>query len=337
MNDIRVASARLVLTSITLARTLGAAEATPALSPQQDEGARIAYEAPSRCPDASVFMERLRARTVHGDLAPAGEVARFVVIVSSTETGSSARLQLGGADGQSVTRTITGRTCDEVVSAAALITALAIEAMWGGAAPRPPELGEPSTPNFPRDPPVLVPSEPPASWLRSWGLGATGGFDAGTPGGGYAWGAFGELAARAPFERVRLTFRGTTGSASIDGRSASFDSLMGRISLCPFSLRIADPLLLLPCAAAEAGRLAGRGDASAALRDPRSAAILWLAAGAVVSLRWQLGALMAIEVGGDLRFPLVRHTFVFEWPTRLVYEVPVLAGGVHASVALVFH
>jgi hypothetical protein len=336
LKDIRAASARLALTSLTLAQTVGAADATPALSPQQDENARIAYEAPSSCPDAMAFMERLRARTARGALASPGQVARFVVIVSSTETASSARLELGGAGGQSVARTVTGRTCDEVVSAAALITALAIEAVLGGAAqPRAPE--DQSTPSLPRDPPILVPSEPRERWVRSWGLGVTAGLDAGTPGGGYAWGAFGELAGRAPFERVRLTIRGTTGSASIDGRSASFDSLMARISLCPFSLRLADPLALLPCAAADAGRLVGRGEPSADLREPRSAAILWLAAGAVVSLRWQLGALMAIEAGGELGFPLVRHTFVFEWPTRLVYEVPVLAGGVFASVALVFH
>jgi hypothetical protein len=78
-------------------------------------------------------MARLRARTEHADLAPAGEGARFAVMVSSTETASSALIQFSGADALPVTRAVNGRTCDEVVSAAALITALSIEASWTGA------------------------------------------------------------------------------------------------------------------------------------------------------------------------------------------------------------
>jgi hypothetical protein len=282
-------------------------------------------------------MERLRARTAHADLARAGEVAPFAVIVSSSENASSARIRFSGADAQPAIRTVSGRTCDEVVSAAALITALAIEATLSGAPPLPRESADPASPGVLPPDTAASPSEARSRWLHAWGLGATAGIDSWTPGGGYAAGIFGELAARAPLALVRLTLRATTGSASVDERSATFTSQMARLSLCPVSIEIAEPLILFPCAAIDAGRLAAEGDASAALPGPRTAAIFWSAAEAVLVVRWQLGAWMALDVGGELGFPLVRHTFVFEAPNQLVDEVPVVGAGVHAAFALRFH
>jgi hypothetical protein len=341
LKDIRAAPSTIALTSLALAGNAGAGDLPKGGVLPADPGSTVgvAYEAPSRCPDASAFVERLRARTSHGDLAPSSEVARFIVIVSSTQAASSARIEFSGADSQPVTRTVSGRTCEEVVSAAALITALAIEATLGGAPAVIPEATEPAATSPPVRDTVVAPSpgEPRSIWLRGGGLGASGGLDSWTPGGGYAWGVFGELAGRAPLVFARLTLRGTAGSTSVEARSATFTSLMARLSLCPFSLQISEPISLIPCAAIDVGRLTGQGEASAELRTPRSAAILWSAAEAVLLVRWQLGDLVAIEAGGELGFPLVRHTFVFEWPTRLVYEVPALGAGAYAAVALRFH
>jgi hypothetical protein len=282
-------------------------------------------------------MERLRTRTAHADLAPVAEGARFSVIVSSTDSISSARIEFNDPDGMPATRTVSGRTCDEVVSAAALITALTIEASSG--APSPADPKEPTTANpLSRDTPLpLAPREPPPRWLRSWGFGATGGIDSWTPGAGFSWGGFGELAASAPLALVRLTALGATSSTSVDTRSASFTSLMARITVCPLSLRIAEPLFLIPCSAVDMGRVTGQGEASADLPTPHSTSIFWSSIEAMLLVRWHLGAVVALEAGAELGFPLVRHTFVFEGPTQVVYDVPSVGVGAHAAFAVRFH
>jgi hypothetical protein len=332
-------TALLGLASLAFARQArGQDDANPdARARELETAVGVAYEAPSSCPDASVFMERLRARTAHVDLAPVAEVAGFAVVVSSTDTSSSARIRISGAGVLPETRTVSGRTCDEVVSAAALITALAIEAS-SSAPPLRADRAE-TTPNPPpRDtPPTLSSNEAPRGWLRSWGFGATGGVDSLVPGGGLAWGVFGELAARAPLDLARLTLRGTAGSASAEGRSATFTALMARLTLCPLSLQIVESFFLIPCAGVDVGQLAGEGEPSAQLATPRSAAIFWSSADVMLLARWHLGGVFALEAGGELGFPLVRHTFVFEGPSQLVYEVPAVGAGAHLGLALRFH
>jgi hypothetical protein len=339
LKGIRSSAALLGLTSLAVARNARAVDVPQgAASDTSDTPIGVAYDAPSHCPDASLFIERVRARTADAELVPDAEVARFAVIVSSTDMASSARIRFTGADAQPATRTVSGRTCDEVVSAAALITALAIEATRSGAPPEAPEPAEPPRPNPPaRDAASSPPREVRSTWLRSWGIGAMGGFGSSMPGGGYLAGVLGEIAAGAPLDLVRLTLRGTTGSTSVDARSASFTALMARLSLCPLSLRMAEPLLLVPCAGVDVGRLAGRGEPSADLSTPRSAAIFWSSAGAEVLVRWQLGSMVVLEAGGELEFPLVRHTFVFDGPTRLVYDVPAVGVGAHAGLVMRFH
>jgi hypothetical protein len=338
LKGIGSSAALFVSTSLAIARSAFGSDglARGASFAEPDQAIWIAYDAPSLCPGAEVFMDRVHARTAHGDLAPSAEVARFRVIVSSGDMSSSARIQFIGADAQPATRTVSGRTCDEVVSAAALITALAIEATWSGAPPAPEESAPPARPSAPSDA-TLPPSESRSSWPRGWGLGAAGGIDSWTPGGGYGGGVWGEMLGRPPLELVQLAFRATTGSASVDARSARFKALMARLSLCPISLRIADRILLFPCAAVDVGRLAAEGQISAALSGPRTTAIFWSSAEAVLAMRWDLGEWIALEAGAELGFPLIRHTFIFEGPAQVVDEVPVVGAGAHAACVLRFH
>jgi hypothetical protein len=92
------------------------------------EGPRIVYRGPAVCPDGIAFLERVRLRTPRADLAHDGEPARFVVTVTASEGESSGRVEFTSHRSEPVVREVFGKTCDEVVSAAALITALAIEA-----------------------------------------------------------------------------------------------------------------------------------------------------------------------------------------------------------------
>jgi hypothetical protein len=206
LKRIRSSTVLIALTSLGLARSASGQDvaAAGAVLVKPDAAVGVAYDAPPGCPEASVFMERLRTRTAHADLAPVAEGARFSVIVSSTDSISSARIEFNDPDGMPATRTVSGRTCDEVVSAAALITALTIEASSG--APSPADPKEPTTANpLSRDTPLpLAPREPPPRWLRSWGFGATGGIDSWTPGAGFSWGGFGELAASARGDQLHI-------------------------------------------------------------------------------------------------------------------------------------
>jgi hypothetical protein len=306
-------------------------------------GTSVAYRAPARCPDGAVFIERVRARTTRGDLTPTCESAGcFAVNVTSDDAASSARVEFLDANDQAVVRTVTGETCDEVVSAAALITALAIEANLG------PERDPNAEAPPPADAPAPAPSirEKPAPANRmdtdpgsslTWGLGAAGGLDSwAAPGSAYAAAAFGEVGWRAPLRLVRLAFRGAAASTTINGRGATFTLLGARLSACPASLALSSKLELLPCAGIDVGRLAGRGEASAALPDPKQAAIFWSAAEALLMVRWQVGSLVALELGGELGFPLVRHSFIFEGPSQAIYDVPAVGAGVSAGAAVRF-
>ena len=338
MRGIRSATALVGLTSLAIGRHAWAVEAAPGTASAESETTiGVAYEAPSHCPDAATFMARVRARTSHADLVAVAEVARFAVVVSSADMASSAVIRFSGDDAPSTTRTVTGRTCDEVVSAAALITALAIEATSSNAPIEAAER-EPPAPNSPADDAISSqPSQARSTWRRGWGIGAMGGLGSWLPGGEYVAGVFGEIAASVPLDLVRLTGRGTTASTSIDARSATFTSLTARLSLCPLSLQVAEPLFLLPCASLDVGRLAARGVASPELPSPRSAAIFWSSAAAEVLVRLQLGSMVVVEAGGELGFPLTRHTFAFDGPTRLVYEVPAVGVGAHGALVMRFH
>jgi hypothetical protein len=297
-----------------------------------DESSLIRYRAPATCPDGNAFIERVRSRTPHVELAREGAAARFVVTVSSTGEESVGRVEF--AREENVARDVAGKTCDEVVSAAALITALAIEATESDPVPATP-------------PPASVVSRTeqaseastgaPARRPFGWGAGATVGFDGwSAPGGAYAFGSFGEVSGPTPLRLARIGLRGAIGSTSIDERAAAFLLLAGRMTLCPVSLELATHLELLPCAGFEVGRLGGRGERSAALPQAGAAAILWSAAQAEVLIRWHTLPVVALEIGGELGFPLVRHNFIFEGPTQVIYEVPAMGAGIHVGVALHF-
>ena len=296
------------------------------------EGApRVIYRGAPGCPDASAFLERLQVRSPAAVLVPDGSAAAFAVTVSSSAPESAAWVERVDGGGENVVRHVSGKTCDEVVSAAALITALGIEAR---VAPPEPLHAEPvpASANVDRD----VASEAPARDGSTWSIGAALGVDSwSAPGGAWSAGAFGELGATAPFRYVRLGLRGATGSTSIDQRAARFLLLAGGLSLCPVGLGLAARLELIPCAGIELGSLGGRGQESVALPNPRSASIFWAAGHVNLGLRWRVADAISLEMGGGLGFPLVRHSFVFEGPDQVVYELPALGAG--GAVAAMVH
>jgi len=94
-----------------------------------DEALRIEYSAPPTCPNQAEFLARVQARLSAARAPEPGEFARTVsVAVNKEEDGFSARLQFVDARGETIVRTLSGKTCDEVVSGIALVTAHALEA-----------------------------------------------------------------------------------------------------------------------------------------------------------------------------------------------------------------
>jgi hypothetical protein len=288
------------------------------------EAPRIAYRGAQGCPDENVFIEQVRARTPRAVLAHEGESAAFVVTVSAGESESSGQVERTDAEGTNVVRRVTGKTCDEVVSAAALITALGLEARLA-----PPDAGPAQT----RDPSDTVPdavdvptAAPPAS--SPWSAGAAFGIDSwSAPGGAWTASVFAELGSRAPFRYVRLRLRGASGAAAKDLRRASFLLAAGGLALCPMAVELATRVELAPCVGVELGNLNGRGVESAALPNPRSADIFWAAGYAALRIRWRIAQALSLELAGEIAFPLVRHDFTFQAPPDVIYALPAIGAG----------
>jgi len=94
---------------------------------------RIAYDAPANCPSRDAFLARVRSRVGTAWEAPPDGPARAVQVTVVRESAkSAARLAFVDENGRPVHRAVSGATCDEVVSAIALVTALAIESRLTG-------------------------------------------------------------------------------------------------------------------------------------------------------------------------------------------------------------
>lgn len=304
----------------TLATVTSAfAEATDVAS----DAPRVTYRGAPGCPDENVFLAHVQARTPRAVLAREGESAVFAVVVSASETGSSAQVER--TDGQaSVVRQISGKTCDEVVSAAALITALGLEARRANADP--PRAEDAENQAVPvRD---VTPPAPFAPDGARWSAGAAFGIDSwSAPGGALSASGFAEVGAASPLRYVRLRFRGASGSTSMGERGATFLLLVGGLSVCPVAAEIAPRLELAPCVGVEAGNLHGTGEKSTALPNPRSADIFWAAGYADLRLRWRAAEVLSVELTAEVGVPLVRHDFTFEGPSAVIYALPAIGGG----------
>ena len=115
-----------------LALSLGARSA----GALDSEPIRLRFEAVDGCPNEAAFLDQVRARTEKARVAAVGEKAR-TFSVRLTQEGRSIRGRLAieeSADPASL-REVTGERCAEVVSALALITALAVDPQASTAPP----------------------------------------------------------------------------------------------------------------------------------------------------------------------------------------------------------
>jgi hypothetical protein len=317
-----------------------------------------------------VFLDEIRWRTPLARVAAPGEEAR-TLRVRIARSGDVARGELTlGAGRDRLDREIRGEICDEVVSALALITALAIDPHASTARSRPRSLPAPSEPapvpetppSAPEAPapspvetlpppevlseplpalvPVLVPEAPTAPEAH-WAVGvqATGAFGV-TPRPLFGGGIFAErtLASRLGASlRLVLEAAGTGAVDADPGRAAWFLRGAGRLSGCVFTWRPAEWLSVVPCLSAEGGVLHGQGIAGGALteQDVKQATVLWAGVGLLPKIAFRLGR-GVLEIQGGPIAPLVRRKFVFQDPMYEIYNLPAVTGIISAGGAMHF-
>jgi hypothetical protein len=325
------------------------------------ESVRLDYRAPVECPDAPVFIERVRTRVPSARMAEAGELAREVsIVVALDEEGYMARLDFVDVRGETITRTLAGNTCDEVVSGIALVTALALEAQHepapGGTLPasEPTESTAPGAGQRPESPAAAplpeaaeleaAPKSPPRARrarVRRRGFRHGAGV-----GGGNAW--YVAPGTPAVFDAVfrvahtsfagsaRAGFRSWIGTATIGGRSANFLGYAGSVEGCPISWPRSGRVRFEPCFGATLGVLEGEGDRTQQLQVTDSARIFWADVRGIARLRLAITKLVELEGQGEVGVPLRTHRFMFQNPEETVFEVPRAGLGWRAGVMLHF-
>jgi hypothetical protein len=275
--------------------------ATARAAAADPEPIRVDYSAPDGCP-ADVVARLVAHAAVVPSNAP--DARRFALRVADDDGGFRGELTVGGEG----TREVTGATCEETVAALVLVAALAVEER--AAAPSPP---------MPR------PARSPAPrWTWSFGAGVAR-YEGMTP--TPIFGVPIHLAASRGRLRLRVTFD-ATGDDQL--AMSTFRWTAGRIEACPYAIA-AGSIELAPCGGVQVGALTGRGttvdQASGATRP-------WVAPELAARAALRIGP-AAVEVEGTAAAPLVRDRYYIA-PSTTVHQVPVVAFGVGADVAVHF-
>jgi hypothetical protein len=332
------------------------------------EPIRISFAAPPGCPDELAFTTELRGRTPRARPAWQGEPARtFRITITrhrDTTLGNLTIEEPGGVG--SAVREVTGRTCPEVVSALALITALAIDP-HASTASRPPALAPtgPALPHAPWDaglpsdlaPPSLRLAEPHDSNsamipppLPAWiprprlvtpgfrvttgaQITAHGGVGPALEPGGALFVELGrtERSLLVPTFRVSaMTSAG--GAVTTNGARASFKFEAGAVEGCPVQIALERLVRLFPCAAVEVGAIEAQGD-SVEFYTKRTEP--WISADLLARSQWTFVEHLVLELQGGLAFPLVRSRYLLT-STVIGYDVPQVAGTVGAGLGVRF-
>ncbi|HEX6272893.1 MAG TPA: hypothetical protein VFZ53_07635 [Polyangiaceae bacterium] len=317
----------------------GAVQAQPA-----EEVVRFDYRAPAGCPDASAFAGHVQVRTSRARLGAPGELARtFLVEVRADASGASARLTFTDAQGGTVVRAVRGESCGEVVSAIALVTALAIDAGPSDAGETPPPAAVAPTPAKAPEPERALPLDGPRV-LRApepdavvWSVGLETGVTSWLgPPIATSIGVFAEVGAYAGASG-RLTLLRATSSelVPLDAqayRRGDFTALLGRIEGCPVAALLGGGFRVVPCIAVGLGTLRGEGDVSS-VEPTKSSTIVWADLVPTLRLDWTLSDTLVFFAQGELGVPLVRHEFYFEGPRQDVFVVPPVGAGAAFGVA----
>jgi hypothetical protein len=302
----------------------------------------LEYSAPPACPGADRFLDEIAARTSRARPAKPDERATtLTVVIKDVAGGDKGTLKLQAADGATSARQVSAADCEQVVSALALMTALAIDpnAVTDPVAVTKPPTQKPSEPPAPKPAPASEPKAPPPKPEPSrarFEVGAAFAMLAGaTPEPLFMARPFVELGTAGPSPwsralRISAAYGRRTVIAQEGG--AEYTLLTGRIEGCPARFRAMPALQLSPCVAIDAGRLEAVG---VGVTPVQSAKAPWVAPGLVARVEWEIANLLVVEVSGEILFPLVRDRFFVNSDTTLYRTSPV-AGGAAAGLGVRF-
>ena len=333
--------------------------AIPSLAGAQQEGPEplaVSYEAPDGCPTSDAFFREITARTTRARVAQPSDRARVMhVVVAKRGEEHVGRLWIEDANASSTARSVSGKTCGEVVGALALVGALAVDprastapvaATAAVAAPEGADAASRSvSAERTADPPAATTEAAAMKQERERERPATSPPSTSPPSsprGRVEVGAQAELAVIAgavPSGRlfgdlsigpreglfapsIRLAF---ARSLDVD-RSAAIGAATLRwtaaaVDVCPVRVVLARPLAFRPCAGGSAGVLeaSGTGFAGAVSRSRP-----WVTLSALGRLVWEPLPWLDVDLEVGAIAPLFRESFFFA-PSVAVYEAPVAA------------
>lgn len=317
---------------------LAAVLATPRAADAQEasEPVSLEYHAPATCPDGAEFVRRVREKTTKfHPVGPELGMRLFVVMIEGAAP-SRGQLAIKGGKNPQAERSVEGDTCDEVVSALALATALAVDPRSGMGSssdalpplPAPevvreePKQGKTCVPE--RAPAPRAPSAPPRP---SWGLGVYGlaAFDV-APNPLIGPGLWLEFKSRPdhPATVYQLAIeQAWSKEASKSEVPIDFSRTLLRLGVCPF-VRTFGPAEAIVCGQATAGvlRASTRG-VPGATDDTR----FWGAAGGSLQLRFALGRSFGFMLGGGFDVSFERDWYVYQPGIELHRVSPVSGFG----------
>jgi hypothetical protein len=341
---LRRASLRSGLGSVLVALLATSGGRARATEPDPSaEPVRVEYEAPEGCPVEGAFWAAVTARTPKVRRGEASAPARTFAIRLSTEgDGSTGHLVVRAVDGSTTEREVAGDTCEEVVSALALIAALAVDPnattkpLPLPPAPPPPRAPAPPPPH----PAAAVATARPASEaapLAAQSAASVGGVVAVGAAPAPLFGASLGVAATRPREgwlapTVRLGIAvASTGTIGVSGGAASFGAVTGAVDGCPGGWSVGR-WRLEPCLRLEAGVVQAQGEG---VVQPRTDTHPWAAAGVVARAEWRFFAGFFADLAAGVTVPLVRTTFFFE-PDMTIYRTAPVGAVFSAGLGLRF-
>ena len=296
--------------------------ALPASAQGDDLPVRLRYAASDGCPSAQQFFARMQERAPGVRSAEVGERAPiFTVRVDAGEGRATGTLELRSRAGEMTERQVEDETCDGVVTALALVAVVSLE--------KPPEPFVPAAPRQSRPRTERPPLPSPRRRTFAWGAGASAIVrSAIAP--GAALGASAHVDTRstasgavAPSARLSLRAARSLSDATVGDAAASFQWMVGHVDVCPLRVTPVAPLSLRPCALGALGALRGKGGG---VSTPRNQTGFWSEIGLGLRLEATLASWLVAEAQGELGFPLSRHEFVFDEPTREIHTVPSVSG-----------
>jgi hypothetical protein len=270
----------------------------------------LSYRAPAHCPKRDTFLSEVRRRISE---PPVPLVDSISVEITERAGQFHGRLLFNDQTGERSTRHISGERCDEVASALALITALALQARLPSEKPEPepePEPGPASVAASTNESsPESEPSDPEAPRSLRLELGAqVGAAAAYSPNPSLTLRVFGSAVTRHALFRLSLGYATSEDTRPATGKS-DFSLLAVRGDICAL-LDELDTLTAGLCGGFELGYLRAAGTESNSL-DARQGGTLWAAPALQGQLRYAPSRSFRLELAAGAHFPLYREQFIF--------------------------